>query len=48
VKELLTLGRRTLRIWVFVADITDEFIMGLDIMLAARYFTVAYIIFHGI
>jgi hypothetical protein len=26
----LTLGRRTLRIWVFVADITDDFMLGLD------------------
>jgi predicted aspartyl protease len=30
----LTLGRRTLRSWVFVADITDDFIVGLDILLA--------------
>jgi predicted aspartyl protease len=28
----LTLGRRTLRIWVLVADITDDFILGLDIL----------------
>jgi hypothetical protein len=26
----LTLGRRPLRIWVLVADITDYFILGLD------------------
>jgi hypothetical protein len=26
----LTIGRRTLRRWVFVADITDDFILGLD------------------
>jgi predicted aspartyl protease len=26
----LTIGRRTLRIWVFFADITEEFILGLD------------------
>jgi hypothetical protein len=30
----LALGRRTLRIWVFVADITDDFILGLDILQA--------------
>jgi predicted aspartyl protease/flagellar motility protein MotE (MotC chaperone) len=30
----LTMGRRTLRSWEFVADITDEFILGLDILLA--------------
>ena len=30
----LTLGRRALRIWVFVADVTDEFILGLDILRA--------------
>jgi hypothetical protein len=30
----LTLGQRTLRIWVFVADITDDFILGLDILRA--------------
>jgi hypothetical protein len=28
----LTLGQRALKIWVFVADITDEFILGLDIL----------------
>jgi hypothetical protein len=28
----LTLERRTLRTWVFVADITDDFILGLDIL----------------
>ena len=28
----LTLGRRALRIWVFLADVTDEFILGLDIL----------------
>jgi hypothetical protein len=27
----LNLGRRPLRIWVFVADITDELILGLDV-----------------
>jgi hypothetical protein len=27
----LTLGRRCLGIWGFVADITDDFILGLDI-----------------
>jgi hypothetical protein len=26
-----TLGRRTVRIWVFVADVTDEFILESDI-----------------
>jgi uncharacterized protein (DUF1684 family) len=30
----LTLGRETLRIWVFVAEITDEFILGLDVLQA--------------
>jgi hypothetical protein len=30
----LTLGRRPLRIWVFVTNITDELILGLDILLA--------------
>jgi hypothetical protein len=30
----LTLGRRSLRIWVFVADITDEFIFWLDMQRA--------------
>jgi hypothetical protein len=30
----LTIGRRTLRSWVFVADITDDFILGLDILRA--------------
>jgi hypothetical protein len=37
VKEVhveLTMGRRTLRSWVFVADIKDDFILGLDILLA--------------
>jgi hypothetical protein len=28
----LTMGRRTLRSWVFVADIKDDFILGLDIL----------------
>jgi hypothetical protein len=28
----LTLGQRALKIWVFVTDITDEFILGLDIL----------------
>jgi hypothetical protein len=27
----LTLGQRTLNIWIFVNDITEEFILGLDI-----------------
>jgi hypothetical protein len=26
----LTLGQRDLKIWMFVADITEEFILGLD------------------
>jgi hypothetical protein len=26
----LTLGQRALNIWIFVADITEEFILGLD------------------
>jgi hypothetical protein len=30
----LTLGRRPLKCWVFVADITSEFILGLDILRA--------------
>jgi hypothetical protein len=30
----LTLGRRPLKIWVFVANITNEFILGLDILRA--------------
>jgi hypothetical protein len=30
----LTLGRRQLKIWVFVANITKEFILGLDILRA--------------
>jgi predicted aspartyl protease len=30
----LTIGRRTLRSWVFVADITDDLILGLDILRA--------------
>jgi hypothetical protein len=30
----LTLGQRALKIWVLVADITDEFILDLDILRA--------------
>jgi predicted aspartyl protease len=30
----LTMGQRTLRSWVFVADIADDFILGLDILRA--------------
>jgi predicted aspartyl protease len=30
----LTMGRRTLRSWVFIADIKDDFILGLDILRA--------------
>jgi hypothetical protein len=30
----LTLPRRALRIWVFVTDVTDEFILGLDVLRA--------------
>jgi hypothetical protein len=30
----LTLGRRGMRIWVFVAEITDELILGLDFLRA--------------
>jgi hypothetical protein len=30
----LTLGRRALSIWVFVAEVTNEFIVGLDILRA--------------
>jgi predicted aspartyl protease len=30
----LTLGRRALRIWVFIAEVTDEFILGLDVLRA--------------
>jgi hypothetical protein len=35
-KELveLTLWRHTLRIWVFFAEVTDEFILGLNILQA--------------
>jgi hypothetical protein len=29
----LTMGQRTLRSWVFVADIADDFLLGLDILL---------------
>jgi hypothetical protein len=28
----LTLGQHTLKSWVFVADIADEFILGLNIL----------------
>jgi hypothetical protein len=28
----LTLGRRPLKTWVFVANITNEFILGLDVL----------------
>jgi hypothetical protein len=30
----LTLGQRALRIWVFIAEVTDEFILGLDVLWA--------------
>jgi hypothetical protein len=30
----LTLGRRAMRIWMFVAEVTDEFILGLDVLRA--------------
>jgi hypothetical protein len=30
----LNLGRRVLRLWVFVAEITDKFILGLDVLRA--------------
>ena len=30
----LTLGRQALRTWVFVAEVTDEFILGLDVLRA--------------
>jgi hypothetical protein len=30
----LTLRQRALRIWVFVAEVTDEFILGLDFLRA--------------
>jgi hypothetical protein len=30
----LNLGRRPLKMWVFVANITDELILGLDILRA--------------
>jgi hypothetical protein len=30
----VTLGRRPLKIWIFVAHITNEFILGLDILCA--------------
>jgi hypothetical protein len=36
----LTLGQRALNIWVFIADITKEFILGLDILrLTTRQWT---------
>ena len=28
----LTLGRQTLRIWVFVAEVTDKYILGIEIL----------------
>jgi hypothetical protein len=31
-KEALTLGQSALNIWVFIHEITDEFILGLDIL----------------
>jgi hypothetical protein len=34
----LILGRRPLKIWVFVADITNENILGLDILFAYNEF----------
>jgi hypothetical protein len=30
----LTLGQWVLKIWVFVADITEELVLGLDILLS--------------
>jgi hypothetical protein len=34
VLSILTLGRRPLTMWVFVPNITDELILGLDILCA--------------
>jgi hypothetical protein len=34
----LTMGRRPLKIWVFVTNITNEFILGLDIIRAYAAF----------
>jgi hypothetical protein len=28
----MTLARRALKIWMFVTDVTDEFILGLDVL----------------
>ena len=28
----MTLARRALRIWVFVTDVTDDFILGLGVL----------------
>jgi hypothetical protein len=30
----LSLGRRSLKIWVFVAEVRDEFILGLKVLRA--------------
>jgi hypothetical protein len=30
----LLLGRRPVKTWVFVANITDEYILGLDVLIA--------------
>jgi hypothetical protein len=30
----LSLGRPSLKIWVFVAEVRDEFILGLNVLLA--------------
>jgi hypothetical protein len=30
----LTLGRRAMRIWAFVAEVTEEFILELDVLRA--------------
>jgi hypothetical protein len=34
---LLIMGRRALQIWAFVARITDEFILGLGVLLAEEW-----------
>jgi hypothetical protein len=42
----LTLGQRALNIWIFVADITDDLILGMDILRA--YHATVDVGHHGI
>jgi hypothetical protein len=42
----LTLGQRTLNIWIFVADVTEEFILELDI--ARNYHATVDVGRHGL